>query len=663
MAGFPFAAVVGQSDIKTALLISAVAPEIGGVLIFGKRGTAKSTLVRALPEVLPLLEGVADCPYFCDPSQTRRLCRNCQARQQRGEVLPLATRRQRVITLPLNASEERLVGYFDLTSALKHGDARRFEPGLLAAANRNILYVDEVNLLADHLVDSLLDAASLGVNYVERDNVSEVHPARFLLVGTMNPEEGELRPQLLDRFGLAVQAETIRNVPSRSLIIERALIHQSDPAQLTAEVAGETADLLQKLTLAIEYYPQVKTPPKLRYAIAKAVSQEMQAAGHRGDIVVNIAARAIAALDGRLEVTLDDANLALRLAMSHRARSFSSLQKALMGVAQEEDLQGGESPEEATEIAQIDDYPEPEAVPDEDYKPGMAGISRKIKEGLEGFPLKAILDFPRDRQTRQYSGRRFESLSSRRSGRYIRSRYQSEVNDLALDATLRAAAVHQKTRGWIPGQRLELREPDFRQKVRQRKSRALLVFAIDASDSVMSRQLMNATKRAILALMQDAYEKRDRVAILTFRFASARLLLPPTNNYTQAREALEQIYVGGCTPIATGIQESLKLIEKEQRRDRTIYPALLLFTDGLANVGLSGKMNEPYPVQDALRMCDEIAQARIATTVIDTGPHFHPGVMRKSEEGICREMAERMNGNYYILSDLKGNNIFEEAEA
>ena len=666
MKGLPFSAIVGQADIKTALLICAVAPQVGGVLIFGKRGTAKSTAVRSLPNVLPEQAGVADCPYFCDPARPSSMCHKCAERFERGEKLPVARHPLRVVTLPLNASEDRLAGYFDLAAALQSGKAgaeEAFRPGLLADANRNVLYVDEVNLLADHLVDGLLDVAALGVNYIEREGLSEMHPARFLLVGTMNPEEGELRPQLLDRFGLAVAAENIRDVAQRSLISEHRLRFESDPAGLQAEFAAEEATLREQVVRARELYPQVAIPLNIRMAVAKAVAHDLRADGHRGDIVIDCAARALAALAGRVEVTMKDAEQALRLAMAHRAKELPNLRKIASSVAGEEAQGAGESPEEPTELAVIEDFPEPETIPEENFEPGLAGISRKIRAGEKGFPLKRILDLPRDRKTRYHTGRRFLSRTERRTGRYVRSHQIRPVTDLALDATLRAAALHQRRRGWQPGRDevLKIWPDDFRQKLRERKSRALLIFAIDASDSVMSRQLIAATKRAVLALLQDAYEKRDRVAMLVFRFAQAYVVLEPTTNRTRAREALEKIYVGGCTPIATGLLESLRLVEKVRRRDATLYPVLVLFTDGLPNVGLGGNMQGDIPVRDALRMAEEVARMRIPATVIDTGPHFHPGIARKAvPEGICRSLAERMQGRYYVLSDLKDDSIFEE---
>jgi len=658
---FPFSAIVGQSDMKTALMICAVAPEIGGVLIFGKKGTAKSSAVRALPGVLPELEGVADCHFFCPPDQPRRMCRDCLARLERGEELPRARRKMRVVTLPLNASEERVVGFFDLERVLHTGE-KAFSPGLLAEANRNLLYIDEVNLLNDHLVDILLDAAALGTNFVEREGLSYAHPARFILVGTMNPEEGDLRPQLLDRFGLSVLVDDLRNIEDRVTVLERAIECEEDHLAFAQVYAQEEKLLRQQIAAACQLYPQVRNPLPIRLAVSERI-REMRADGHRGDIVVDAAASALAALAGRTQVSLADAELALKLATAHRAKEVPGVRQPLQALNPDEALQGGESPDKPTDIGEVDDFEMPEESTDEDFQAGLAGISRKIRQGEEAYPLTAILKLERDRRTRHESGKRFLSKTDRLSGRYVRSRIITPVTDLAFDATFRAAAIHQRARGWQPGARLELRAPDLRQKMRERKSRSLLVFAVDASDSVMSRDRMTATKQAILALMQDAYEKRDRVALVTFRFAQARLILPPTNNMSKARQSLEQIYVGGCTPIATGLLECLTLIQKERRRDANLYPALVLFTDGVPNVGLNGNMIGDIPVRDTLDMADAIGEERIASVIVNTGVNYGgTGWQQKQREAsLCEDMAQRMRGSHFALTELKRNTYFERA--
>ncbi len=267
MTTFPFSAIVGQQQMRLALILNAIDPSIGGVLICGRRGTGKSTAVRAFTNLLPPITGVADCPYFCDPTAPQWMCSTCQARYEHKETLPLAQRPVHLATLPLNASEDRVAGSFDLAAALASGISH-FVPGLLAAANRGFLYVDEINLLNDHIVDLLLDAAALGVNRVERDNISAVHPARFVLIGTMNPEEGMLRPQLLDRIGLYVEAEDLRDPQTRALVVERRLAYDASPDGFIAQWAEAEQVLHERIKHAQQLLPSVRVSTYLRQVVA-----------------------------------------------------------------------------------------------------------------------------------------------------------------------------------------------------------------------------------------------------------------------------------------------------------------------------------------------------------------------------------------------------------
>jgi magnesium chelatase subunit I len=294
---FPFTGLVGQERMKLALILNAINPSIGGVLIRGERGTAKSTAVRALARLLPEQEIVEGCRYGCDPDDLKTLCSDCRDRITAGEnPLPRARRKMRVVELPINASEDRVVGTIDLEAALKEG-AKRFEPGVLADAHRNILYVDEVNLLDDHIVDALLDAAAMGTNVVEREGVSVMHPARFILVGTMNPEEGELRPQLLDRFGLCVDVIGIRDIEQRIQIAEKSAKWSADPAAFTKAHAKGDEAVKVKIAEAMKLLPSVETTRSILTIIAR-LSITVEVDGHRADLVCGRAAAAKAAYDG-----------------------------------------------------------------------------------------------------------------------------------------------------------------------------------------------------------------------------------------------------------------------------------------------------------------------------------------------------------------------------
>jgi magnesium chelatase subunit D len=644
MATFPLSAMVGQQNMRLALLLNAIDPSIGGVLICGRRGTGKSTAVRALTNLLPPITGVADCPYFCDPTAPQWMCHDCQARYEREEAFPIAQRPVHLVTLPLNASEDRVAGSFDLATALASG-LSHFAPGLLAAANRGFLYVDEINLLNDHIVDLLLDAAAMGVNRVERDTISLAHPARFVLIGTMNPEEGLLRPQLLDRIGLYVEAEDQRDPGNRALVVERRLAYDASPYEYMKLWSEAEQALRQRIKHAQQLLPSVRVSRYFRQVVATLVDRQLHAEGHRGDLVVLRTARALAAWEDRTEVQLSDIEQAVGLALPHRARAGAAIGQHLTQLFDQ-------LPTATTDV----DIPEETATIDDDIdvdkrgdeREGAAGLSRRLRGEQDVEQVHTLISVTRDRLARQEAGRRFLSLTTRRSGRFTRSRQANPVTDVAFSATIRAAAPYQQVRGRIEGSKLELRPDDLRQKVRERKTRSLLVFVIDGSDSVMARHFMPKTKRILLALLQNAYEKRDRVAMLVFRFAQGRVVLPPTRNFARARRSVEELYIGGCTPLATGLLEGLRLAETERLRDPTTRPILIVLTDGLANIDLSGNMRHDTPQRDALNVAQEIATRQIPAVMIDTNPY--PTVTNEAGEkvpGPGRELAQALAADYY----------------
>jgi Mg-chelatase subunit ChlI len=315
---YPFSALVGQERLKRALILNAINPRIGGVLIRGEKGTAKSTAVRGLAKLLPHIHVVADCPYSCPPDQPSAMCASCRARYDAGEELPIVERATRLVELPVAASEDRVVGSLDLEHALTEGQ-RRYEPGLLAQANRSMLYVDEVNLLDDHLVDLLLDAAAMGVNTVEREGISISHPARFILVGTMNPEEGELRPQLLDRFGLVVEITGINDVAGRIAVIERRMSYDAEPVQFAEEWQDEEHRLADRVLAARALLPAIQIARSDMAAVA-ALVLELGVDGHRADLAILETARTHAAWSSRTTLSLEDIRLAAELALPHRMR-------------------------------------------------------------------------------------------------------------------------------------------------------------------------------------------------------------------------------------------------------------------------------------------------------------------------------------------------------
>ncbi len=315
---YPFSALVGQERLKRALILNAINPRIGGVLIRGEKGTAKSTAVRGLARLLPPISVVENSPYNCSPDQPIPLCPVCHAAQDANQPLPTVITSTPLVELPVSASEDRVVGSLDLEHAITEGK-RRFEPGLLARAHRGLLYVDEVNLLDDHLVDLLLDAAAMGVNTVEREGISVSHPSRFILVGTMNPEEGELRPQLLDRFGLAVEIHGLQDPNDRIAVIERRLAYEADPDGFTAQWHEDEQHLASRISAACDLLPHVQIDKASMQTVAH-LSLDLEVDGHRADLTILETARTHAAWEERQSITQEDIQLAAELAVPHRMR-------------------------------------------------------------------------------------------------------------------------------------------------------------------------------------------------------------------------------------------------------------------------------------------------------------------------------------------------------
>jgi len=358
---FPFTAIVGQENMRLALLLNAINPQIGGVLIRGERGTAKSTAARALSALLPEIKAVADCPFACDPDRSDQQCDNCRERIAQGEPLPTTTRRTRFVDLPVSATEDRVVGTLDIEKAIKRGE-RHFDPGVLANANRGLLYVDEVNLLDDHVVDLLLDSAAMGVNVVEREGISFSHPARFIFVGSMNPEEGDLRPQLLDRFALCVDIESINSPVARMQILERILHFERNPEEFYKAWQPEEKAVSENIAQARAILAQIKYTPRDLQIIAELMA-EIQVDGHRGDIVILKAALTHAAYQGRTQITTYDILKAAELALPHRLKrhplqdteaQIQALSQRLESIRQEleEDMETQQAADDAPSATQ-----------------------------------------------------------------------------------------------------------------------------------------------------------------------------------------------------------------------------------------------------------------------------------------------------------------------
>ena len=544
---YPFSALVGHDRLQLALLLCAVRPEVGGVLIRGQKGTAKSTAVRALAAVLAA----------ADPDAG-------------------------LVELPIGATEDRVVGSLDLQKVLRDGE-HAFSPGLLSRAHRGVLYVDEVNLLPDHLVDVLLDAAAMGRVHVERDGVSCSYPSQFVLIGTMNPEEGELRPQLLDRFGLTVDVAASREIPVRSEVIRRRLAYEADPVGFAAAYAEADGDLARRIGTARRLVGHVVLGDEELDRIA-AVCAAFDVDGMRADLVVARTAVAHAAWRGRIAVEVEDIRVAAELALPHRRRRDPFDDPGLDSADLDAALSAaGQGPD-------VDPAPDPDP-PDPDPPGGGssdAAAETAVRQQNSGSITRTSAAPAQTFRTRALAvpgvgegsaGRRSAARNS--TGAAVRpSASPDRGHGVHLFGTLLAAADNAAGPGPLRPQSSDIRRAD-----RIGREGNLVIFVVDASGSMAARDRMAAVGAAAQSLLRDAYQRRDKVAVITFRAGGARVVLPPTTSAHIASARLRRFDTGGTTPLAEGLLTARDVIVRERVRDRTRRPLLVVLTDGRATGG------------------------------------------------------------------------------
>ncbi|MFD9895947.1 putative cobaltochelatase [Amycolatopsis sp. NPDC059027] len=590
MKPYPFTAVVGMPDLRLALVLSSISPAVGGVLVRGEKGTAKSTMVRALAGLLPSVDVVDGCRFSCDPVSPDPACPD-------GPHDGAAAHRRpaRLVELPVGAAEDRVIGSLNLERALSEG-ITDYQPGLLAAAHRGLLYVDEVNLLHDHLVDALLDAAAMGRATVEREGVSVSHAARFVLIGTMNPEEGELRPQLLDRFGLTVEVASSRDPEQRVQVVRRRLAYEADPDAFAAEYADEDARLAADIEAAQRLLPSVKLTDEALRQIAE-VCASFEVDGMRADIVTARTAVAHAAWAGRDEVSTEDIRVAARLALPHRRRRNPFDAPGISEEQLEQALQDAQPDEPGPPEGPDDDGPGSGSTPPstEDATGGPSGDAQQGDTG--GRPGGERQHGMAERAGKAFRARTFEVKGTGEGERGRRSRaitdngrtigvQPSSVREGRphLVATVRAAAPHQRARG-RDGGGLRVRKQDLRFARREGREGNLVLFCVDASGSMGARARMREVKTAVLSLLLDAYQRRDKVGMVTFRGGGAELALPPTISVDAAASRLDELPTGGRTPLAEGLLEAARVLRVEAIRDPRRRPLLIVVTDGRATSG------------------------------------------------------------------------------
>jgi len=637
---YPFAALVGQDTLKLALLLNAVDPVIGGVLISGEKGTAKSTAARALAAVLPPIRRVAGCPFQCGDRfvtgpDNRDLWEECPHCRELSEPSIIETPVP-FVDLPLGATEDRVLGTLDFQRALREGQ-RALHPGLLASAHRGILYIDEVNLLPDHLVDVLLDAAAMGVNTVQRDGVEIQHPSRFILIGTMNPEEGELRPQFLDRFGLMVTVAGSREPEVRSEIVRRRLAYETDAVVFSQRWSAEQDDLRRRIVQARHVLGQVEHDDGLLSFISQLCC-ELHVDGLRADIVLLRTARALAAWHARARVAMEDIRAAAELVLPHRRRRRPFEKPGL-------------DQQRLDELFQQDPASRPRKRPEEPAST-QSDSATAPNEKTEIIPPSQPPPFRRIEMATPPNvpanhGRR-NAVRTEGRGAYVRAVADPTAGDIALDATIRAAILRSNPQSAIrnPQFPVEVLPEDVHRKERSGRIGTLLLFVVDSSGSMAARRRIEAVKGAVLGLLQSAYEERDQVAVLAFRGPQAELLLPPTRSIEAAESALRSLPTGGRTPLAHALTAARELVEKTGRSQPGVPILLIVLTDGKANVCLPGVVGDPW--QQALTAAAALAETAALMCDIETG------VARSGRPQI---LANAMGAECLRLEDLSAENL------
>jgi magnesium chelatase subunit D len=671
MTCFPFTAIVGQEEMKTALILNAVNPLLGGVLICGQKGTAKSTTVRSLASLLPEIEVVDGCVFRCDPKDTASLCNDCRQKMAAGQTLPRTREKMRVVDLPLGATEDRVIGTLDMEHAIKKGKTR-FQPGVLAEANRGILYVDEVNLLDDHLVDILLDVAVSEVNIVERESISFTHPAKFILVGTMNPEEGELRPQLLDRFGLCVHVAGLDDVGLRAKVIQRCVDFETASTHFAGAWKDKEKALRETILNARKMLPKVLCPEE-KYELAAQVALEFGVDGHRTDLFLIKTARTLAASEGRAEVASADIQRAAPLVLRHRMKKRPTTSEHDETNSLLKTLGAGEENASCPECHETGGT--------QSSGPRRRHQKCECDQALFGaeepYRVKHLSVVP-GKTEHPRSGRRSNTEAHGGSGKHIGSMMSKHpTTDIAFGATFRAAAPHQIHRD-SGNLALAIEYPDIRQKRRSKRVAHTILFLVDASGSMGAKERMVQTKGAILSLLDDAYKRRDRVGMVTFKGGQARVILPPTSDKEKAKQLLKALPVGGRTPLSKGLAVGREAFRKYALKMKNEALLLVVISDGKANVTMKpseslkhvqedalaqyrygGGTDGPsmhdivssHALEEALEVAEEIRRAGISSVVIDTAVSGRRDRMKK--------LSTALGGRYFGIEELRAQELVD----